>query len=74
MSRAPAGRHYCRVHQGNTSHYDIVNCELCQLRSALEAFVAKARCAQAATVDTVVIGVLAQGIADAEHALQQVAP
>lgn len=25
------GKHYCKKHQGNTSHYDPANCDLCQL-------------------------------------------
>jgi hypothetical protein len=30
MSKVLSGRHYCKDHQGNNSHYDSDNCELCQ--------------------------------------------
>jgi len=30
MSQALPGRHYCATHQGNHSHYDESNCELCR--------------------------------------------
>jgi len=30
MSRALPGGHYCATHQGNHSHYDESNCELCR--------------------------------------------
>lgn len=36
MSALP-GNHYCREHQGNSSHYDPQNCEMCNLLAALEA-------------------------------------
>lgn len=30
MSQALPGGHYCATHQGNHSHYDESNCELCR--------------------------------------------
>jgi hypothetical protein len=36
MSNALEGMHYCEDHQGNHSHYDQKNCEVCKLRAQVE--------------------------------------
>ena len=36
MSALP-GMHYCKEHQGNHSHYDCHNCDVCKLTARIEA-------------------------------------
>jgi hypothetical protein len=33
LSKALPGEHYCKAHQGNTSHYHPDNCTVCRLQA-----------------------------------------
>lgn len=40
MSEALPGNHYCVAHQGNHSHYDAHNCDLCKALAMIDKLVA----------------------------------
>ena len=36
MNSALPGEHYCKKHQGNTSHYDRDSCKVCKVAAAVK--------------------------------------